>query len=95
MEPTDLTIEILKSIRDEIRSTNERLDKTNERLDQSNERLDRLERRQTSADIRLSTQIVALADTMNDIKLLIRDHFGTALRDHEHRITVLEERKSA
>lgn len=55
MESTDLTIEILKSIRDEIRATrtdlaeridqtNARLDQTNARLDQTNVRLDRHER---------------------------------------------------
>ncbi|MBX3190304.1 MAG: hypothetical protein KF819_25115 [Labilithrix sp.] len=51
----DLTIRILKSIRDEIRSTNEgletlrtdltgRLDQTNARLDQTNARLDQHEK---------------------------------------------------
>ncbi|HEY8087702.1 MAG TPA: hypothetical protein VIF09_07655 [Polyangiaceae bacterium] len=33
MEPTDLTIEILKGIREEAQKTNERLDRTNDRLD--------------------------------------------------------------
>jgi len=41
---TDLTIEILKQIRDGIKELredfNQRLDQTNERLDQTNERLD-------------------------------------------------------
>lgn len=38
----NLTIEILKDIRNEIRNTNSRLDQTNSRLDQTNERLERL-----------------------------------------------------
>ena len=38
----NLTVEILKSIRDEVRNTNTRLDQTNVRLDQTLERLDRL-----------------------------------------------------
>ncbi|MGO8991688.1 MAG: hypothetical protein ACLQVI_00060 [Polyangiaceae bacterium] len=42
MESTDLTIEILKSIRDEVKGTNARLDKTNARLDETNARLDSL-----------------------------------------------------
>lgn len=42
MEPHDLTIEILKSIRDETRQTNSRLDQTNSRLDQTNSRLEEL-----------------------------------------------------
>ncbi len=44
---TDLTIEILREIRDGIRELrddfNERLDQTNQRLDQGNERLGRVE----------------------------------------------------
>ncbi len=53
-EPHDLTVEILREIRDEIRTTNTRLDRTREdlaaridqtnaRLDQTNARLDRLD----------------------------------------------------
>lgn len=45
---TDLTIEILREIRDGIHELrgdfNERVDQTNQRLDQSNERLERVER---------------------------------------------------
>ncbi len=40
MEPTGLTIEILRDIRDEIRGTNARIDATNARLDGTNARLD-------------------------------------------------------
>jgi chromosome segregation ATPase len=43
----DLTVEILKSIRDEIRATREdlgaRIDQTNARLDQTNARLEQVE----------------------------------------------------
>jgi hypothetical protein len=39
MEPTDITIEILKDIRSAIGQTNERLDRTNDRLDQTNHSL--------------------------------------------------------
>ena len=42
MEPTDLTIEVLKSIRDEVRTTNSRLDVTNSRLDTTNLRIEAL-----------------------------------------------------
>jgi chromosome segregation ATPase len=41
----NLTLEILRQIRDEARATNERLDQTNERLDQTNERLDQTNER--------------------------------------------------
>ena len=50
MTNADLTMMILREIRDEIRKTNERLDSTNERLDgmthradATNERLDKVE----------------------------------------------------
>ena len=42
MEPTDITIEILKDIRAEVRKTNGRLDQTNDRLDLANGRLDQM-----------------------------------------------------
>jgi len=49
MQPTDVAVEILKSIRDEVQglraevhSTNERLEGTNERLEGTNERLEGL-----------------------------------------------------
>ena len=40
MTTNDPTLEVLKSIRDEVRQTNARLDQTNGRLDQTNERLE-------------------------------------------------------
>ncbi len=47
MESSDLTLEILRQIRDEIRATREdlggRIDQTNLRLDQTNSRLDHVE----------------------------------------------------
>jgi chromosome segregation ATPase len=46
VEPTELTVQILRAIRDEVRQTNARLDQTNARLDQTNARLD-----QTNASI--------------------------------------------
>jgi chromosome segregation ATPase len=42
MEPVDLTIEILKDIRYEVRQTNVRLDQTNARIDETNARLEQL-----------------------------------------------------
>jgi septal ring factor EnvC (AmiA/AmiB activator) len=41
MTTVDLTIELLKQIRDGVYETNTRLDQTNARLDQTNARLDR------------------------------------------------------
>lgn len=107
MEPTDLTIEILKSIRDEIRTTNERLDtlrtelsgeihsvrtELSERIDQTNERLAALERRQVEAEVRLASELTAVLGTLDEVKTLLRENLSTALRDHERRIATLEAR---
>jgi chromosome segregation ATPase len=83
MEPTDITIEILKDIRSAIGQTNERLDSTIERLDSTNERLDgtneridslrdELSRRIVESEIRTSTAITALAGTVSDMTDVLR-----------------------
>ncbi|MCR9162541.1 MAG: hypothetical protein ACE37F_19110 [Nannocystaceae bacterium] len=40
MSPSDITVELLKQIRDGVYETHERIDQTNARLDQTNKRLD-------------------------------------------------------
>ena len=100
MEPTDLTIEILKSIRDEMRGMradlSERIDRTNERLDTlertTNARFERLERLQVEVETRLATQLVAVVGVLQEIKGALREGVATTLRDHERRIAALEER---
>ncbi len=94
MEPSDLTVEILKSIRDEVRGTNARLDQTNARLDQTNARLERLEHRQTEAEVRLATELVAVADAVREVRDTLIDSRGlrTQVDDHERRLVTLEAR---
>ena len=66
MQPTDLTIEILKGIRDEVRTTNTNLEAlradTGARIEalraDTNARFDQLERRQVETEVRLSTELV-------------------------------------
>ena len=83
MQPSDITIEILQGIRDEIRltrtdlserldQTNARLDQTNGRLDQTNGRLDELSRRVVESEVRTSTAITDLAGTMRDLTVVLR-----------------------
>ncbi len=87
MQPSDVTIEILKSIRDEVRQTNARLDQTNARLDQTNARLDltnervetgltalreELSRRIVESEIRTSTAITELAGTVRELTGVLR-----------------------
>jgi chromosome segregation ATPase len=105
MDPTDLTVEILKGIRDEVRSTNDRLDGTNQRLDRlsdevhtlrtdSNERFGRLERRQTETEVRLSTELVAVVGAVHEVRDLLREDHALRARvdDHERRIAAVETR---
>jgi hypothetical protein len=87
MEPTDVTVEILKDIRGEMRGmrselaqTREelsaRIDATNERLDVTNERLghvrEELARRIVDSEIRTSTAITDLAGAVNQMTLVLR-----------------------
>jgi chromosome segregation ATPase len=88
MEPADLTVQILREIRDEIHKTNEqldgvrnelsvRIDRTNERLDGTNERLEELRselsRRIVDSEVRTATAITALAGAIGDVKQLLAD----------------------
>jgi hypothetical protein len=98
MEPTDLTIEILKDIRDEAHKTNERINETNERLEGLRtdlvDGIERVERRQTQTEVRLATELVAVAGAVHEVRDLLRE--DRALRDrvddHERRLTAVERR---
>ena len=87
MEPTDVTIEILKDIRDEVRqtrtdlsaridATNGRIDSTNARLDtlreDLSERIDGLSRRVVESEIRTATAITDLAGAVNQMTGVLR-----------------------
>jgi chromosome segregation ATPase len=105
---TDLTTQILVEIRDELRSlngrvdqtngridqTNDRLDQTNDRLDQTIHRLDRLERRQVEAEVRISTEIVAVHGAIRELTDVMRvgNAIGQRVDDHERRLTSLEQK---
>jgi uncharacterized coiled-coil DUF342 family protein len=140
VEPTDLTIEILKGIRDEVRETNVRIDgvrdevretnarvdglrdevrETNARVDglrdemrETNARVDRLrdeltgdlrstnahlarlEHRQVESEVRLATELVAVAGAVREVRDLLRDDLAVRHRidDHERRLVALESR---
>jgi len=83
MEPTDLTLQVLISIRDQIQGTNERLDRTNERvdtlrnelswrLDATNDRIDVTNQRLVESEIRVSTAITELSGNVRDMTLALR-----------------------
>jgi hypothetical protein len=69
MEPTELTIEILKDIRAGIEKTNERVDSLRE---DTNARLDLLSRRIVESEVRTSTAIVDLAGTVREMTTVLR-----------------------
>ncbi len=84
MNPTDVTIEILKSIRDETKQTNSRLDRLtvqvdqlSERVDVTNERLERglsdLAQRIVHSEIRTATAIAELAGTVREMTGVLKN----------------------
>lgn len=101
MEPTDLTIEILKSIRDEIRTSNERLERlertTNDRFERLEGRFESLERRQTETEVRLATEIVAVANAIHTVKDLLASRLEVydQVQKLETRVTAIEARLDA
>jgi hypothetical protein len=105
MQPTDLTIAILKGIRediqgvrdevrDQIQGLRDEVRSTNGRLDETNTRIDRLDRRQVDAQVRLATELLALTNTVRDVRDLLRVDRTVHDRvyDHERRIGVIEGR---
>ena len=76
MEPTDLTLEVLKEIRDEGRKTNTRIDETNKRLDETNARLEALRedltRRVVESEIRTATALTALSADVRELTSFLK-----------------------
>lgn len=88
MEPTDITIEILKSIREELRGTrtelSEELRGTNARLDglefglreglsTVKEGISALSRRVVESEVRTATAITDMHGTLRDVRDLLRE----------------------
>ena len=93
---TDMSVEILKSIRDELRNVGEhlgaRIDGLGTRIDETNERLDRLERRQTQTEVRLATELTEVAKLIGSLRDAILEdrELRAKVDDHETRIRALE-----
>lgn len=98
MDPTDVAIEILKSIRDEGRKTNERLDQTNQRLDQTNHHLvqlgEDLSQRIVESEMRTATAITDLAGTVRELVSVLRTNndLRPRLERCEQEIATLKQR---
>ena len=74
---------------------NTRLDQTVSRLDETNDRLDRLEHRQTESEMRITTELVAVAGAVREVRDVLRDHRADRARIDrlEQRVDVLEKRR--
>jgi uncharacterized protein YoxC len=108
MQPTDLTIAILKGIRediqgvrdevqgvrDEVQGVRDEVQGVRDEVRITNTRLDRLDRRQVEAEVRVATELLALTSTVREVRDLLRDDRGVRDRvdDHERRIGVIEGR---
>lgn len=77
MEANDLTLEVLKQIRDEGMRNGERIDETNARLNETNARLetlrDDLGRRIVESEMRTATAITNLAGTVKELVTVIKE----------------------
>ena len=86
MESADITVQILRDIRDEIRETNERLDQTktelSARLDQTREELGK---HIVESEMRTATAITDLAGALGDVKALLSERL-----DLDGRVTQCE-----
>jgi chromosome segregation ATPase len=108
MEPTDLTIEILKGIREEAHKTNEQLGEVRSQLDDVRSGLDdvrsglddvrselgELRDRQTATEVRLATELIGVAGAVREVRDLLREDrvLRGRVDDHERRIAAIEER---
>ena len=82
----------LEALDHRVDQTNVRLDQTNARLETLDNRVDFLGRRQTEAELRLATEVIAVAKAMGEVKDLLVERLDERgrLEDHERRITALE-----
>jgi predicted KAP-like P-loop ATPase len=84
MDPTDATIEILKSIRDEMRGMRADL---NERIDQTNVRLDRVVQEQ----IRQATAIIELVHGQERHERILERHEQLLERHEQALVKLIDE----
>ena len=105
MNPTDITIEILKGIRDEVKQTNTRIDslhdeakETNTRLeslrDEVSHRMKDLSQRIVASEVRTATAVADLSYTVREMTDVLRTQHDLRPRVDrcEHDITALKQR---
>ena len=89
-DSTDLTVSILRDIREEIRRTNTCLDETKTELKAE---LAQLRDRTTESELRTATALVNVADAVREVKQLLSDRLdlGDRLERCEGEIKLLKE----
>ena len=82
MTPSDITIEILKEIRDAVHGTNNRIDLTNARLDQARAELsDRIENVRIELSARIDQTNDALVELSTQQRFMVRTFGSLGSRD--------------
>jgi len=66
------TLQVLREIRDQLRDTNARIDGTNQRLERPEGGVEALQRRQSESEVRLATELVAVAKAVQEVRDLLR-----------------------
>jgi hypothetical protein len=99
VDPTELTIEILKGIRDETRKTNERVEVLGDEVQALRgemkeslrelgtelvDRIERVELRQTETELRLATELIGVAGAVREVRDLLREDRATRARLDDH-----------
>ena len=82
---------VLREIRDEVRGTNRRVDALTARVERVEEGVGAVEQRLVGVEIRLATELVAVAEAVRSVQQLIVARSARA-DDHERRIAALERR---
>lgn len=90
----DLSVQILRDIRDAVRETNTRLDETNIRLDETNTRVEEFSRRVVESELRTATAITDLHGTVRDLVTVLREQHDLRPRVQrcEEQIAALQRR---
>jgi hypothetical protein len=85
MEPTEITIEILKDIRDEIRGLRQGQDALSDEVRS-------LKAAQVSTEVHLATALADVVGALEGVKTLLRENYASTIRDLDRRVTALEAR---
>jgi hypothetical protein len=94
MEPNDVTVEVLQSIRDEVRGLRSDVRAMDGDIKDVRVELKEVQRRQTESEMHLATELVGVASAVFQVHDILRDDRGdrSTVQEHERRISALEKR---